>query len=241
MARFLILISFLVLTGCESKTQHQTSSKSGTWICNVAETNRISSNHYSDFVIDSTEFRTTSSWDQDGLLLKINSEGDLLWHKQIGNSGTTTYGYRTIEGVWDLCTSEKGVVIAATLEYKIDQNNSKKEVKLIEFDRDGNELRNSALIDSKTGCGAQAVVRIDADEWHVAGMHEGKMFIAKLNKDWERQELHNGGDESAGMIRVGNYFGDAVFFTGHYRNALNIGTLQKYGAQGHNLFLMKWN
>ena len=142
------------------------------------------------------------SGSQDLFLTKLDSEGQVVWQRELGASGSAS-------GAAVALGPDGQIVVAGTVEGNFDSSNADGDMLVTRFDADGAEL-SSTLIRAVGKDSANALAVADDGSIFVGGRGAtggGDAFIARLDPEGqlrERRRIDSGGSDTVNALAIGS-------------------------------------
>lgn len=188
--------------------------------------------------------------DNDGFLLKVNEDLDMYWLLQFGKQGEVSPHYVSRDAGCDLAVNDKNEVIVPVVEDSTYENTL---LHLYKFSPDGEQL-NRIKIASHTAAAGGVSIEYNNGKYYLSfqakdhcefnGKEEVfkdkfRVYIVTINENFEITDYQMGESEHPFMIRESTSTYDAVYFSGSYKNEMEINGQTLKGTDRYSLFLYK--
>ena len=217
---------------------------------------------HTSFSYDSLQLTTTGPFDQDAFLLKVDEWGNNSWVRKFGDPGIVKNGYRTNEMGCDLNRGDSGEILLALRTEGFPQINPKhlgyepeSRISVVALDTSGNTLSKRTLVKS-TLSDAIMTFRRAKQSYYLATIFPANctitnagfelpkdvLGIVRFDLNWEvRDTIFSTLDPGEGnaLLRVSKSAGDAVYYSGHFRESVDFGPMRLNNGGAHELFLLK--
>lgn len=176
---------------------------------------------------------TQSYLDQDGFVMKLNSEGEMEWLNQVGKVGVTSEFYVTHDAACDLAIQGSKLLVPvvedSTQDYRV--------LYIHEYDMEyGDRTARKKVASNINAAGSISIEAVGftsyltfvaqnncvVDDEQYTFQDSFKTFIVQLNEQLDVTHILTGSSSESSMIRESMHNLNTVYLSGHYVNDLQI-------------------